>query len=47
LWLELESIILLGHPVAMEACDAAYAMGAAFLGCQIRTWHNRVIRELK
>ncbi len=37
---------MLGHPVAMEAYGAAYAMGAAFLGHKMRTSRFSVVRKL-
>ena len=37
---------MLGHPAAMAAYGAAYAMGAAFLGHEMRTSRFSVIRKL-
>jgi hypothetical protein len=37
---------MLGHPVAMAAYATAYAMGAAFLGHEMRTSRYSVIRKL-
>jgi hypothetical protein len=37
---------MLGHPVAMEAYGAAYAVGAAWLGHKMRTSRYGVVRKL-
>jgi hypothetical protein len=37
---------MLGHPAAMTAYGAAYAMGAAFLGHKMRTSHIGIVRKL-
>lgn len=37
---------MLGHPVAMYAYGAAYAMGAAWLGHKMRTSHIGIVRKL-
>ncbi len=37
---------LLGHPVAMEAYGAAYAVGAAWLGHKMRTSRYGLVRKL-
>src|SRR5262249_49788971 len=37
---------MLGHPAAMTAYAAGYAMGAAFLGHKMRTSHITVLRKL-
>ena len=37
---------MLGHPAAMAAYGTAYAMGAAFLGHQMRKSRFRVVRKL-
>ena len=37
---------MLGHPAAMEAYGAAYAMGAAFLGHKMRTSRFSIVRKL-
>jgi hypothetical protein len=37
---------MLGHPAAMYAYGAAYAMGAAWLGHKMRTSHIGIVRKL-
>src|SRR5260370_28465458 len=37
---------MLGHPAAMYAYGAAYAMGAAWLGHKMRTSHVGIVRKL-
>lgn len=37
---------ILGHPAAMYAYGAAYAMGAAWLGHKMRTSHIGIVRKL-
>jgi hypothetical protein len=37
---------MLGHPAAMHAYGAAYAMGAAWLGHKMRTSHIGIVRKL-
>jgi len=37
---------MLGHPAAMYAYGAAYAMGSAWLGHKMRTSHIGIVRKL-
>jgi hypothetical protein len=37
---------MLGHPAAMYAYGAAYAMGAAWLGHKMHTSHIGIVRKL-